>query len=77
MMQGLYNQKVAVPSVFDTLLALFIVPSAIYMIAKNLILFSSDSPISVITFRHPIIDDNSYHKLWLNQYLVFINIMTM
>ena len=58
-MQGLYNQKVAVPSVSNPLSALFIVPSGIYMTANNFILFSSDSPISVTTFRHPIIDDNS------------------
>lgn len=45
MMQGLYNQKVAVPSVSNTLSALFIVPSGIYMIANNLILFSSNSPV--------------------------------
>lgn len=56
-MQGLYNKKVAVPSVLDTLSALFIVPSAIYMIANNLILFSPDSTISDITFRHPITAD--------------------
>lgn len=45
MMQGLYNKKIAMPSVLDTLSALFIVPSGVYTVNNNLTLFSLDSSI--------------------------------
>lgn len=44
-MQGLYNKKIAMPSVLDTLSALFIVPSGVYTVNNNLTLFSLDSSI--------------------------------